>query len=51
MYLDQLKEVGLIERSNILLIMCRYVMALGCSTAQNAIQDDEAYVSKMCKGI
>jgi hypothetical protein len=51
MYLDQLKEVGLIETSNLLLIMCRYVLALGCTTAQNAIQDDEAYVSTMCKGI
>ncbi len=51
MYLDQLKEVGLIETSNLSLIMCRYVSALGCTTAQNAIQDDEAYVSTMCMGI
>ncbi len=51
MFLDQLKEVGLIETSNLSLTMCRYVSALGCTTAQNAIQDDEAYVSTMCKGI
>ncbi len=51
MNLDQLKEVGLIETSNLWLIMCHNVTALGCSTAQNAIQDDEAYVSEMCKGI
>jgi len=31
--------------------MGRYVAALCCSTALNVIQDDEAYVSKMCKGI
>jgi hypothetical protein len=51
MCLDQLKEVGLIETSNLSLIMCHYVSVLGCTTAQNAIQDDEAYVSTMCKGI
>ena len=51
MYLDQLKEVGLIKTSNLSLIMCRYESAFGCSTAQTAIQDDKAYVSTMCKGI
>ncbi len=51
MYLDQLKEVGLIETSNLSSIMCCYVTALGCSTAHSAIQDDETYVSAMCKGI
>ncbi len=51
MYLDQLKEVGLIKTSNLSLIMCRYESVLGCTTAQTAIQDDEAYVSTMCKGI
>jgi hypothetical protein len=51
MYLDQLKEVGLVKTSNLSLIMCRYESALGCTTAQTAIQNDEAYVSSMCKGI
>jgi hypothetical protein len=51
LYSDVFGSIKEVETSNLSLIMRLYVSALGCTTAQNAIQDDEAYVSTMCKGI